>query len=202
MKATSNATNFRGNMKSVAFAFATLASIVSTSVYSENAPPSVVPPKASGTPHVCSEYPDAALKDGTQGVTGLGFRVEKDGSTRDVSVTASSGSTDLDHAAIACVSTWRYSPASQNGEAVTTDWKANVVWKIQEIPPSANGEHKCAVPPARHEPDVALGEARLSFFVAIDGKVKDIYVYQSSGDADTDAALKQCVSAWIYLPVT
>jgi TonB family protein len=157
-------------------------------------------PVAIGTPHACPDYPAASLASHTEGLTSVAFRIATDGSIHEVSVSKSSGSADLDQAAVACASLWRYRPALQNGKAVEAPWKADIVWRIQETSPlAAQFTHRCDGPASSaHE----LDEADIVFNVAATGAVKNVSVARSSGWPDFDAQLARCVSSWVYVPAS
>ena len=57
-------------------------------------------------------YPDALKAQGQQGEVGLQGTVQVDGSLRDVSVTSSSRSAELDRIAVESFSKWRFTPAA------------------------------------------------------------------------------------------
>ena len=64
------------------------------------------------------KYPKSAAKEGRQGWTRFSFVIEKDGSVSNVIQLASSGSKDMNQAAIKALAKWKYKPAIENGEPV------------------------------------------------------------------------------------
>jgi protein TonB len=96
-------------------------------------PPPISSPASIGKKHACGQewYPPISQRLGEQGVTTLAFHIAADGSVKDFTVANSSGSERLDNAAIACASTWRYSPAIEAGHPVEVPWKAQVVWNLK-----------------------------------------------------------------------
>jgi protein TonB len=64
------------------------------------------------------------------GNTEMDLTVTAQGTVTDVAVSKSSGSSDLDEIAVACVRTWTYKPATKDGVPVELKWKAQVVWKV------------------------------------------------------------------------
>lgn len=98
----------------------------------------VVPPagRASfGRPHVCmEEYPAISVRLGEQGTTVLAFRITTAGTVKEPRILVSSGSDRLDAAALACVASWRYRPAVQDGKPIEVEWKAEVKWSLREPP--------------------------------------------------------------------
>ena len=63
-------------------------------------------------------YPESARRAGLEGVTMLRFEVRADGTVGTMTVEKSTGSPDLDQAAMAAVRTWRFDPARRGTEAV------------------------------------------------------------------------------------
>jgi len=74
----------------------------------------------------CSDHGFETLR----GITRVKFRVGVDGATRDLAVEKTSGSADLDQAAIECIAKWKYAPATQGGHPVERDWEAAVAWNV------------------------------------------------------------------------
>lgn len=63
-------------------------------------------------------YPEAARRDGVEGVVTLRFQVLASGKVGTVQVQQSAGRDDLDQAAAEAVRTWRFEPARRGKEAV------------------------------------------------------------------------------------
>ena len=86
--------------------------------------PGLVLPAASGSPHVCASTiadPHPAIAD---------FQIGEDGTPKAISIVVSSGSADLDKAAAACITAWRYKPATLNGAGpYALSWNATLSWK-------------------------------------------------------------------------
>lgn len=74
------------------------------------------------TPH----YPEAARREGAEGVVTLRFEVLASGKVGVVQVQRSAGRRDLDRAAIEAIRTWRFEPARRGKETVT-------VWVILPV---------------------------------------------------------------------
>lgn len=90
---------------------------------------SIITPVAMGRPHACADlYPQAAVEAKAEGVTTLSFIVTAEGTTRDITVVASSGNADLDAAAVTCVGRWRYRPQTENGVPEEARWQGSVRW--------------------------------------------------------------------------
>jgi protein TonB len=64
------------------------------------------------------KYPESARRAGIEGITTLRFEVRADGSVGTMTVEKSTGSHDLDQAAMTAVRTWRFDPARRGTEAV------------------------------------------------------------------------------------
>ncbi len=72
-------------------------------------------------------YPALAKRRGKQGKVLLNVVVKTDGTALSVAVSRSSGSDELDEAALDAVKTWRFIPAKRHGESV----QANVVVPVE-----------------------------------------------------------------------
>jgi len=97
-------------------------------------PPPITSPASIGTPHTCPKskyYPDVSIRLSEQGSTTVSFFIEPDGTTSGFKIDSTSGSQRLDDATIACVTTWRYKPALQNGQPIRVPWKSVVKWQLQ-----------------------------------------------------------------------
>lgn len=159
-----------------------------------------------GRSHNCFYfYPTAEAASGIEGTTTLHFTVTADGAVRDVTVLNTSGNANLDNAATRCAGYWRYKPAVENGKAIAVPWKANVVWKlVNEYPPVGafpNWPRDCA---KSFSGTVAVlvgidGTTQLSFQV-VDGKMTNIVVTHSSGNAELDQAAIACISKSRFRP--
>jgi TonB family protein len=126
-------------------------------------------PASVGKPHSClADYPADSLNRREEGVTSLSFNILTDGTVDGVKVLTSSGSHQLDDAAVQCVANWHYRPAIKDGQLVETPWKASVKWTLPEHQDNApqttlakagdtKDEVVTKVAPAEHHPwyDVA-----------------------------------------------
>ena len=97
-----------------------------------NAPPPPVVGVAPERPgcNKSSWYPPAAITAGEQGITFLSFHVATDGTTKDITVTTSSGYADLDAAAVAEAGCWRYKPGMKDGKPVEVTLQGRVIWRL------------------------------------------------------------------------
>jgi len=178
-------------------------------------------------PHGCSSfYPQDAVSKRLEGDVTLSFRVDVQGAVAGIAVKRSSGIAMLDEAAVKCVGTWRYNPATTDERAVEAPWGAIVGWRLHdalsESPPGPGNTiaseddpsatpiaigklpvvgkpHACSPPPgAQYESPI--GPTVLRFRITVTGTVKDVAVTQSSGSAILDAAAVECVGTWLYRP--
>ncbi|MBV8977402.1 MAG: TonB family protein [Alphaproteobacteria bacterium] len=157
------------------------------------APP---PPIKTGRAHACgSYYPPLAVRLGLEGETVLAFTVTSEGGVKDITVAISSGHPELDAAAVDCATHWRYKPATQDGAAVATPWKAAVVWKLRD-PLDLQLTAVCA----RYHPLTGRtfagidGATHVTFHLRPDGNAETIAVAKSSGDASLDNAAVKCLN--------
>ncbi|MDX2082590.1 MAG: TonB family protein [Rickettsiales bacterium] len=75
-------------------------------------------------------YPLSAKRKGVQGKVMLSVLVKVDGTAAAVNVSRSSGSNDLDQAALAAVKEWKFIPARRGGEVVQASVVVPVEFKI------------------------------------------------------------------------
>ena len=95
-------------------------------------------PPPVAIPHKCDVwYPPDLQHDGVEGTTVLSFRIKRSGSVSHVEVTQSSGNYELDEAALHCVRTWIYFPATRGGQPVEVDSTAKIIWQLPEAAPAS-----------------------------------------------------------------
>jgi protein TonB len=75
-------------------------------------------------------YPMMSRRLGEQGEIRLSVLVDTDGRAVEVRITRSSGSTRLDQSALDAVRQWRFTPATEEGRAVT-DWYHDWRWEFR-----------------------------------------------------------------------
>lgn len=86
----------------------------------------------AGSDYACnSYYPPTAQRAGREGDTLVSYVIGPDGSVSGASITESSGDRELDDAALACVSRFRYHPAMREGKPVEVDGKFFAMWRIR-----------------------------------------------------------------------
>ena len=157
----------------------------------------------AGIAHDCSAYYPAELqKRGVGGTTILVFRITEYGKVDSTEVVTSSGSVELDRAALQCASQWRYRPAVRNGKAVATEgWKAAIVWKsaLHRMPAFSEPPRDCVKSYPATPDDLAKlkGPTTLSFKI-VKGVVTDVSIERSSGNSEMDRAAAACVATWRY----
>jgi TonB family protein len=171
------------------------------------------PPELRGDskrPGICGPlYPSLPALAGVQGTTLLLVRIAADGAMKDPEIIQSSRDSDLDEAALACIShAHRGEPLLHDGKSIEASWVVRVVWQLHgpsfwQFAPAAGAANSCA----GFYPAFALskhigGTTRLSYHVAANGSVRDPLVTRSSGSPDLDRASLACVSAFSYWPAT
>jgi protein TonB len=77
------------------------------------------------------EYPLAARKRGFQGTVVLEVHVDRQGRVADLRLSASSGYSVLDQAAMASVKTWLFDPGTRGGEKADMWVKVPVRFKLE-----------------------------------------------------------------------
>jgi TonB family protein len=134
----------------------------------------------------------------------VAFTISEMGSVADPRVVQSSGYADLDAAAVECISTWKYRPATQNGSAVAVPWKAVVQWgkpTTAVLPPPrwvsdiASKTRECAIPPVLSLEHLTSQGTTVIQVKFSGGKVVDAQVALSSGDEDLDSRVLNCINA-------
>jgi protein TonB len=91
------------------------------------------PAKGIVSTHTAPPYPALARRLGLSGDVVLGFEIETDGTVAKVAVVKSSGNAGLDEAAASWVAkTWRYRPATRNGEPYPTHNEAQVDFNLKK----------------------------------------------------------------------
>jgi protein TonB len=76
-------------------------------------------------------YPALSARMHEEGTVGLKMIIGTDGVPKNVEVAQSSGKPRLDEAAVACVKTFRYTPAMKDGQPIEIPGNPSVVWKLQ-----------------------------------------------------------------------
>jgi TonB family protein len=79
-----------------------------------------------------TSFPPMVFKQGEHPETTLTFTIGLEGGVKNVAVGKPSGYDQLDSAAVACVSTWRYMPATKNGQAVEVPQTLTIPWTTSD----------------------------------------------------------------------
>jgi protein TonB len=107
-----------------------------TNVVQPPAPPkpaAVAATLAAGRGNNCAAkyYPAIAVRLNHEGNTVLTVHIGADGSVTSADVTGPSGFSDLDQAAVQCVTAqWHFSPATSNGAPIESTKQYRIVWKL------------------------------------------------------------------------
>ena len=156
-------------------------------------------PAPLGGPHSCDEnqYSVTALQHGLEVNVIVQFTITAEGSVANASVKESSGNAELDNAAVACASQWRYTPSTQNGTPVAVPWLARVIWHIGSVEPYhtiAGQAALCVV-----STDAGLQEFMQATLHAVirvtfsKGKIIAARLLATSGNADLDQRAVACL---------
>jgi TonB family protein len=175
-------------------------------------PPGLTPPRPAGPPHTCA-YPPVHAGPNASGTTRIAFKVAITGTVQDPVIARSSGSTQLDNAALSCVAAWLYAPAIKDGQPVQVGWGATIDWHLMmrgEAPPpvSTASAANTVTPPTRQYRASKcewwhyghLPGALVAFYIETDGSVKDPVLLRSSGDAAIDKDALDCITQRSYVP--
>lgn len=177
--------------------------------WAQPAPPATGTLASFGSP--CVSAAEAAHP---RGITILHFSgFEADGRLKDVVVQQSSGDAGLDQAAVRCVSRWRFDPGKDAFRHYLQARDLYIAW--------TSSDSSAAAPPAKKvltgmligRPHVCLndypaaawqagieGVTTVRFTITDKGRVEDVSVAESSGNADLDKAALTCVRYWRYKP--
>jgi TonB family protein len=173
-------------------------------------PPDILAPSGAGfAPHICpySHYPKDAVARNEQGTVTMAYTVAADGSVQNVTIAKSSGYDDLDQAAMACATAWKYKPASKDGQPIAVPWKSSVAWAINGPGQSGDmparreiGSGICTEHPSDPNDTATPTVAVVWYFVETDGSVSGARLGASSGDKVYDDYAVSCVSGWHFRP--
>lgn len=138
-----------------------------------------------------------ATTDGEQGIVGLKYTIEKDGSVDDVVVTQTSHNPQLDHASIKTLERrWHFRPEMVNGQPVASVWRTQILWVITDRDTKSLLEPPPQIFMKRNEFPPGAWDRReqgvdwLSVNVDEMGKVTNCALLMKSGFDDLDAAAK------------
>jgi TonB family protein len=92
-------------------------------------------PSPSSEPNHCGgSYPPVAIRLNQEGTTFVNVRVATDGSVQNPIVTQSSGYAALDQASLNCVASYRYFPATQDGQPIAINRSLIFNWRLEHRP--------------------------------------------------------------------
>lgn len=87
----------------------------------------VKPPRATYTPE--PEFSEEARRSGFQGIVVLGVLIDKKGQVSRIRIERPLGK-GLDQQAVESVKTWRFNPATKDGEPVAIEMKVEVSFQL------------------------------------------------------------------------
>lgn len=171
-------------------------------------PPGATPPHLSA-PRDCTPPRDINHQIVAPAI--LEFKVTALGAVRDIVVRQSSGDSLVDRALVDCVSGWLYAPAMADGRPIQVSLRTSINVKLQSA-----GSNPLVLPasairmPVRQRREGSMWcetwhqnsdrGTLLSFYVEIDGSIKNISIVETSGDTKTDKDAVACVSQRAYEP--
>lgn len=159
------------------------------------------PAFATSPDNATCAYPAAALAAKAEGTTLVGFMPMTDGTFRNARLRHSSGNADLDQAAVACVSGWRFDPKT---DKTWVEYNGTFIkWTLDGQPQGKRSgrPHNCGwAYPAEARERKLTGTTALRFVITEDGHVRNAEVAGSSGSDALDTAALQCTKRWKYIP--
>ncbi|HWA88911.1 MAG TPA: energy transducer TonB [Rhizomicrobium sp.] len=90
------------------------------------------PPTLSKQGSCRDDYPFFARVFGEEGTTELSFTVAADGTVGGIKIVGTSGSDDLDDAAVGCVKKWHYRPAIKDDQLADAPMTVKVKWSLAD----------------------------------------------------------------------
>ena len=175
----------------------------------------IVAPRTTYAPD--PEYPKEALKAEAEGEVLLAVTVDQEGKPRDIKVLAPIGD-GLDEKAVSTIETWKFEPATKNGEPVAVRLIVKVLFHIGRVSAVGKVESwgskgmnvrsylspviaesgKCwnkLVEDKTHPPSIKEGQVVVEFAIEMDGRVDGPEIVLSSGDDVLDRDARDCISA-------
>ena len=134
------------------------------------------------------------------------FRWGLDGDFHDLAIYRSSGSSDLDEAALKCASTVHLHAFEQNGVPIEISWIGGISWNARYptyFEPNPSGDPNiCNARGHQFGRKIIWDTAVVRFAITTDGSVKNPTLVHSVGDEFYDKASIDCVSGYRFFPVT
>jgi TonB family protein len=137
------------------------------------------------------------MRLGEQGIITLVFRIDVDGSTKDIRIRESSGYVHLNDAAISCASHWTYAPARANAQPIPAVWLAKVYFLLSRTPeppksvPSGHPQLCSGEPEIK---DATVKPTTLLLKVSSHGEVNSASILHSSGSETLDEFALKCAN--------
>jgi len=166
--------------------------LLATGGQSSAGAPVIVTPQVDSDRCKPKAYPEAALKRGEQGVVVLAVLVDADGRSLDMKIGSSSGSRELDRAAMLAYVKCTYRPGTLDGKPARMWAYTNHVWEI------APGEGKLAENLARTVLDRDL-KAQFGLAVLLTGRDRTAVEWRQGMELLLDAADRGDAAAQVTL---
>lgn len=163
------------------------------------------PDRPSGAPKTCDAYlPAGFVFPPSAGTTLVSYHLGMTGQLSDASLYRSSGNSDLDQAALACVSGTRWSSALAAVRPADVTLIGGVRWgsrfhSFTNPSPTGVPNHCNKYPPLSARLDQE-GTTVLDVHITAEGSVENPKLTQSSGYTALDQTALECVAAFRYFP--
>jgi TonB family protein len=145
-------------------------------------------------------YPRSAIAAGVQGTVMVALTITAQGDMTNLSVRKSSGSSDLDGAALACVQHWRFTPAMKDNVPIESSKAYMIAFGLDQLADPLSGEisraaQKCAMQSLSGSEEFNGGTAITTIHVQFDeGTIAHANVLDASGNKELDQQAQQCVA--------
>lgn len=172
----------------------------------------------------CTRYASVTpeMLAGISGESEISFHIQQGGFVSDTVIMRSSGNTNLDQAALQCVSNMRFDlsrahlPSTGIEQHLAVNWKADLPHQEAKaveksaVDPLAANLPAGTTPPALIQSSMCgkpaeavsgvTGPTEVSFKIGTDGTVRSIAVKKSSGNQVLDNVTATCIANWKYAP--
>lgn len=190
----------------VLMAFALVAQDTDNGVYKIG--PGITPPQLiSKTEPI---YTDEAQKAGVNSTAVISLILEKDGTPSNLQIVKSPGF-GLDEKATEAVATWRFQPATKDGQPIRTVAKVEVNWRLLSHNVGQLDRLNFNVPAIRR-PQIVKGKmpsnpkgstrayVRIALSVTTEGKPTDVKLIDASNDKWAEQTIRE-IDSWRFQPV-
>jgi TonB family protein len=157
-------------------------------------------PVAVRRPNCAVEYyPRSAIKDGVQGTVMVSLTITAQGDVTNASVRKSSGSGELDSAALTCLQHWHFTPAMKDNVPIESSNAYMISFGLDQLTGPLSAEivraaQKCAMQPLSGSEEFNGGTAITTIDVQFeDGAVARVNILDASGNKELDQRAQQCV---------